>query len=632
MNKIAPPDLFVRLTVLLVALSFPFSVLAQEEAPTESTFQEDARVTAVDVMVQLDSPGKKGDIQKALEGWPPRLEPDDFRIVYDGEERPVISVEVPAYPGDGEPWTVVLYFDLTLTSPFEIGWAASELMAEAARLTALGNVEVIVADPVPHRTLAPTRDTETLQAVLSEMALFPEGDEHEVLAVRDEFLTEIAEPTTEMSNEELAPLVADYEARLIRSQLDRLQTFLADLPASPKKALFLVNGGFDLRLEEFYQPHVTAELASADLEAATQDFENALASYGWITFAMIPPPEPPPLTGLRLGKWLFAARPQASAVEQTDPTNPHKSRVINLFSLLSAKREDQREPDRADSYVELGRSLREGGDGEEAEHAYRLAIYHYAQDPRTADRQATAWNELGETLQDLGRRREARDAFLQARKLDPSSEVVELGPIAELLDPLAPGLSLCKATTGTMIRHSSSLVTALGELGQRVRLTFQVSGEPDGELHSLEVRSKRKYEPVATAWIRSGVPQEVAAARVRRMLGDEDIEGDLVVQATLKPLGDGRFRLEGSVRGGEENLESTRMTIGVGTPEELAALEHRTVKPFQQEEEGQNGVSEWSFVTDLAPPAGPYTVAVLVEDMISGLWGTAAVDLPEDSW
>lgn len=70
---------------------------------------------------------------------------------------------------EGEAVTV-LYFDLTAHQPESAALAALALAKRVERLTWLGTVEVVVADPEPRTLLEPTRDATGLVAKLAEVA------------------------------------------------------------------------------------------------------------------------------------------------------------------------------------------------------------------------------------------------------------------------------------------------------------------------------------------------------------------------------------------------------------------------------------------------------------------------------
>lgn len=614
------------LTLLVALLILPVSSAAQAPERQGDSFQEEQRITAVDVMVEF-LPTKRGF------ALPAYLAPKDFEVTYGGERRPVIDVDVVApaqQPSSGEPWTIVLYFDLSFSNLPGVTWAATELAFAAERLTGLGPVSVILADPKPHEVLAPTRNAEELSGVLAELALFPEAGEHELLTLRDEVLDELAKDEPRVGATELVPFALTEEERLIRSHQDELLTTLADVEAGARRVLVLVGGGYDLRPEDFYAVHASEALPEGrDLRDDTEKLGRTLGAYGWTTLVLLPPPPTPVPRGVRIGKWLLQKPTVEHQDFSRDPLDPHdpSQRVgVALFNFFNLKREDKREPKEAESFLELGEKLVEQKDLEEAEQAFRMAIYHFAEDPKTSDLQAGALIRLGEVLKELGRRREARAAFQKAAAIDPARTAAEVGPVAELHSPASPLEMLAAATTGAVLRSGQELLEALTGLGRRVRLSYQVPGRADGALHRVEVRCKRgKARLLAPSWARSATPASVAAARVRRMLGDEWMEGDLELDAVLRPSPDGGWRVEAELPNlGEIRPEALRLSYGVGSPEGVTALEHLWITPHQDEVDGR-----WKLSAPVVAPTEEQGIAILVEHMDSGRWGAVVRELPE---
>lgn len=635
-----------RLSPLVLASFLLAGALGAQPEKSPPPFREEQKITAIDLMVQVVSRGGDKDPIGAL---PAYLAPEDFEVVAAGTPRPVIGVSAfgPAQNAtDRAPWNFVLYFDRSLTSPYEAGWAAAELVAEIERLTDLGRVEVVVADPEPHSILEPTRDAKLLGSVLAEIALFPEGEDHEILRLRDEFLTELAKSDTEVDPEELAAFAMAEEARLVRRQLDGLVTWLAGAAVEgPRRALFLANAGFDLDSERFYRPALARRgkslpagaLAGGDLAADVDVAVRSLSAYGWIVFPVVPPPDAPPSTGIRIGKWQLG-RPKGEVKETPiDPLNPYDTVTPVLLNFLNLKRESNQDRDKAESYFEFGTELAGRGDLVEAEQALRMAMLHFAENPHWADRRAATLVKLGEVLDGQGRRREAREAYKQAQELAPESPVAAVGPLAELEDPLPPIDRLAGATTGKLVRGGETLDQVLAGLPYRVRVSFQLADVPEGTLHAVEVRCLRRgCELAAPAWARDGVPDEVATARLRRWLADDQYEGVLDVKARLVPAAGAQVleaeigMPEGVAPAGEgAEPPQLRVTLGFGDPESISAVKHLRL---EAREDAVN--RRWSFRTGISadelPAAGPQAVAVVVEHLESGAWGGTVIGVEEE--
>ncbi len=631
---------------LLLAVLLPVSFLAvptasvlEAQPPASPPFTDEQRVTAVDVMVEIVSRRQKG----AVPALPSYLGPDDFEVVYEGEPLEVVGVSAfgPAqHAHDGEPWSIVVYFDRRLVNPADASWAAGELFEAAQQLAALGDVEVVTADPAPRPLVEPTRDAELLGSVLAEIALFPEGNDHELLRIRDELLDELGKADSEIDPAELAAFAVAEEKRIVRRQLDALLTWLADKEAGTRRALFLVGAGFDLAPEAFYRSRLDRAAKKAlsgetgELEDDLEALGRTLAAYGWITFPLVPPAEDPPSKGVRIGKWRLGAPRGDTRETAVDPLHPEETVGPVMLNFLNLTREGSRDPEKAESYLEFGATLAEQDELPEAEQAFRMALYHFGEDPETAARQAAALVELGEVLERQGRRREARAAFHEARELDPETVPADETPLAELAAPAVPLEKLGGRTAGSLVRGSDDLAATLAALPYRVRVTYQLPGPPDGALHPLEVRCERRgCELRAPAWARSGTPDEVAAARIRRWLADDDFEGTLEVRARLVP-GSHRIAAElelpGVAAGEDGEGPALRLTLGYGDPESIAEVRHERRVPREIEGEERWSV-EVGFSPDLLPAEGSRGVAVGVEHLATGRWGAAVVELPEAS-
>jgi tetratricopeptide (TPR) repeat protein len=418
---------------------------------------------------------------------------------------------------------------------------------------------------------------------------------------------------------------------------------MASTEAGARRGLLLVSSGFDLSPEDFYRAHRPAPkpiaAASEDPESVAEALARSLAAYGWITFPVVPTDDELQAGGLWLGQWRLGGPEGAVRETAVDPLHPEETVGQAMLNLLDLTRSGRRDPEKAEAYLELGATLAAEGDREEAEQALRLALHHLGEDPATADKQVEALLALADVLDSGGRRREARAILERARKLDAESAVAGR-PLAELLDPIRPFERLAEATGGQVVRSREALLESLAGLPWRVRLTFQVSGAADGSLHPVEIRCLRRgCRARATAWIRSGTPREVAAARIRRWLADDQFEGDLAVEARLAPAGDA-IELEvgippggsmaappGGPGGSPAAPADLRVTLGEGDPESIGELRHQVEVPRLLSDPMRWGLSV-ALSRRIDPrPAG--AVAVLVDHLESGRWGATLVERPE---
>ncbi len=177
----------------------------------------------------------------------PRLwrddDPDrrDLLVSEDGLLRRVTRVEPLA--AAGRPWTQVVYIDRPLAQPETVFLATLALAKRARALAALGEVEVVVADPAPRTVLTATREARRIELVLSDLAGAARVERDRAGGRR--------------------PAVDPQEAAATAArQSDRLLMNLTRRPGSGPRALFLVAE--------------TAPPATAPL----------LAGYGWLTLPM----------------------------------------------------------------------------------------------------------------------------------------------------------------------------------------------------------------------------------------------------------------------------------------------------------------------------------------------------------
>lgn len=226
-------------------------------APPESqpeTFEGEIEVREIGVVVE--SP----------EETPLRsVRPEDILVFEDGQPRQVVKAE-PLRPESGA-WSLVLYFDRELARPQTVHDAALVLSRQARRMTDLGAVEIVVANPEPDVRLSPTRDAGSLSNLLGEIAA--------------QARKEIRPSRTETSPAAPAPA-------LLQRQLDRLSAFLGERRGGGARALFLVADGFvpppgEAALLKTEDPG--APVPPGTLAAALRDSSRLLAGDGWITFA-----------------------------------------------------------------------------------------------------------------------------------------------------------------------------------------------------------------------------------------------------------------------------------------------------------------------------------------------------------
>lgn len=477
------PTLGPYLVSLLLA---PYSILATAQdgrPPPGERYAEETEVTAVDVVAELPPSGPL----RWLAGNRSTL-PEDLVAIAEGKPLPVIAVEKPA-PHLGR---LVLYFDFSLSDAYQVEWAAALLAERAADLVALGEVEIVVADPEALTVLPPSRDMESVVEALSRLAFFGEPRDALVelrMGRRNDDERNSLGPDRESGEGRLS----GREAQTIQRSLDELLLTLVDRseeaapPVESRRAAVLVSGGFDLQAAASSRPQ------EPGLEPFVRHAGRTLAAYGWRVIPLLAPEAGGPTPGLRLGNWRLKGGPLPGAVYEED-----------------------RDPELAEAHLERARALQRDDRLSQAAEAAQAAVHHFADDPRTRERQAEALLLLAELYEGLGDPQRARRAFRRASRYDP--ELLTDHPWAAAL-PQVPSIGLAALTAvggGTVVRGTLDLSEALDALGRRAVVTVQMPGPADGTLRRIEIRSRTaRNRPLAEAWVRFGTPPLVEEARRR---------------------------------------------------------------------------------------------------------------------
>jgi Ca-activated chloride channel family protein len=252
--------------VLFAALALPAQTPAADTPPPVVPIASAIPAVPITLPVQILDP--KGEIPRALK-------PGDFTIVDGGQLRPALSLAPLS-----RPWRIVVYVDRVLTGSRTLRAAAGTLAEQAAALTALGTVEVVVAEPRPRVAAGPTRDVQAIDEALSKLWLESEGRD-DVRVLRQRFRDEKdsgADPA------ERAAQGVEDEARLVRHQQDAFAEWLLTQEGDAPRAVFLVSDGFDVNPAKFYR----GSLAEGDgtLERTALETARTAAALGWIVFPL----------------------------------------------------------------------------------------------------------------------------------------------------------------------------------------------------------------------------------------------------------------------------------------------------------------------------------------------------------
>ncbi|HYG64950.1 MAG TPA: hypothetical protein VEL74_20375 [Thermoanaerobaculia bacterium] len=253
----------LAMSLLLLALG---GAAAQQEPPprAEQRIEEEIAVRETSVVVELPDTLRDG-----------RLGTNDFLVMVDGKLRRVTRAQ--PLSGD-EPWSLVVYVDRVLAKADTQFPALLALAQRSGELAARGSIEVVVADPAPRTVLAATREPLRIREILSGLA----GE------------ARVARQGPDAERAATAALTSDApDAQVVlRRQLDRLLTRLADRTTAGPRALLLVADGMDLppeqveRLARVQMGAMTSAPAPSGAAALFVEASRLLAAYGWVTFAM----------------------------------------------------------------------------------------------------------------------------------------------------------------------------------------------------------------------------------------------------------------------------------------------------------------------------------------------------------
>jgi hypothetical protein len=241
------------------------------------TYAEKVLVREIEVVVELP--------ESLRESRRKALGPQDFQVLEDGNFRQVVKAS-PVAAAEPAPWHLVLYFDRVLADPDTVFFTANTLAQQAARLTALGAVDVVIADPQPRVALAECREPKQLEQALTELAAqagrqrgAPRQAEARPQAPgqREAGRLQASGAKAGQPGAAAASSAAGLEPQAVRRQEDRLVALAAGHPGGGPHALVLVANGFDTS-----RSGGSADSATA---AVAEEPARTLAAYGWITLA-----------------------------------------------------------------------------------------------------------------------------------------------------------------------------------------------------------------------------------------------------------------------------------------------------------------------------------------------------------
>lgn len=312
------------LVLVVVAGCLPVAALASEPDHDRGTVPEDAaapavagaeeiNVTAVTTnLVALDQSGnavldlRAEEIEVYEDEQPavvleliPGLGPSGIAQSSQAADQ---SADTEESEGLSRPWRVVVYVSTELAGRFVLPALCRSTAAQAPRLTALGPVDIVLADPSPHFVARAGDDPEALTEALEQLASEASGVTS-VEKIRRSFLQDFkpgvgfnqsytitqSSPATFAAR---ARAAVQRERTIIRHELDRLVMWMQSQPPTTKGLLIWLTGGFDINPSDFYIPLVEqldpflartlrSDHQTSSLQPEVVEIVEAALAFGW---------------------------------------------------------------------------------------------------------------------------------------------------------------------------------------------------------------------------------------------------------------------------------------------------------------------------------------------------------------
>lgn len=557
---------------------------AQQAPPTPTPVASDAQarvnVTAVRVLVRA----------RTTDGKPVQdLRADEFEVMEDGEPADVLSIErlagvapatapttatgaPPTGPTNTATPVVPVRVAIYLVPEFSFGGDLPRLLesarAQADRLLALGPVTVVLANPEP-KVVA--------DSIISRVGLDRALAQHlptvrqrtRITKIRRDFIDEVGTMGSNIRAKLLRARIAILDERaVLEGVLGRLMGWGRSQPRG-MGFLLLGMGGFDGRVSEFYLRVLEPGSALPD---NIGDYQRAQVEF-----------------------------------RQYDVTGDVQSAAAAL-----------------------------------AERGWSVVTFDSGQGPVDF---AAAASESG-----YGRLR----SFVndqsgppgvppQPRKPEPNGTGDLASDVAQsfFLYPMGPLRAIAETTGGMLLKGAqggwptAALGSALDELGHSLVLTYQVDRPADGRPHPLDVRVTRAGVTLtAPQEVFSGTPEGEAVLRAQRALAGTVRGGELPVTLTFTPeptqaKGTSLARLQVKVDLGR--LREALETLGGARFRVTMAVEIKGREPFITHDEKEVPLGEgsvWTYEAPIQWQPGATRIAVVAEELATGVWGVAKADLP----
>jgi hypothetical protein len=218
-----------------------------------------------------------------------------------GTQQPSLQLPRPE-PTDGTQWRVVVYVSTELAGRFVLHTLCRQAAENAGRLTALGPVDVVLADPSPKLLTEADQQPDDVRSSLSRLADSASGATT-VDQIRSSFTREfkpgvgfdVSYTITQASPQAMAAKARSSiyrERTIVRRELGRMVAWLQSQPPVARGLLLWMTGGFDLNPSDFYIPlveqvdHYLAQKMHTDYQALSLNEDvrrlvDVALAYGW---------------------------------------------------------------------------------------------------------------------------------------------------------------------------------------------------------------------------------------------------------------------------------------------------------------------------------------------------------------
>jgi VWFA-related protein len=201
-----------------------------------------------------------------------------------------------------------------------------------------------------------------------------------------------------------------------------------------------------------------------------------------------------------------------------------------------------------------------------------------------------------------------------------------------LYQPREPLQKIADATGGSVLANSAKIAAAVASIDDRILLTYQVDRKPDGKPRKIEIRMRDPKLKVRTAqWVSSATPDDLAQLRAIKLLDATNFTGDFPVNVMVEwnaPGANktGTMRVVGRLDAVRAFLPASgrgafRVTMAVQVPNKAFAV--NTLLPDSDFSSGF-----FQFGAPISIPADATGMSLVIEEMSSGLSGTARVTVP----